>query len=419
MIVAGTLLLWAGNLGVRPLSLIDALFTSTSAVCVTGLIVVDTGSYLTPFSQVIVVLLMQLGGLGVMTATTALPLLWGGKIGLRQRMLFTGQLGLDTPSGAVKLLTRVIRLTLLIEALAVVPMFFALLGDFPAWKALWYSVFHSVSAFCNAGFSLFSDSLEGYSATYTFPGVVMALIVLGGLGFVPLSETVNKALYRKRFSVHSKVVFISTAVLIVAGTIIFLWSEGSSLLANFSPGLKIWNAAFQSITPRTAGFNTINTANLSSAGIFFTMLLMITGASPGSTGGGVKTTCVSVLLVSTWREIRGGGDVVLWNRRIPNRTIRRALALVVIYTGTIIASTLLMAVVEPFHFREIAFEAVSALGTVGLSAGITSQLSSFGKFILVVLMFWGRVGLITFMYSLVDQSDKGKVSYTDTWVPIG
>jgi len=418
LIVAGTLLLWAGNNVEHQLSLIDAIFISTSAVCVTGLVVVDTGADLAGFSQFVVLLLMQLGGLGVMTATTALPLLWGGRIGLRQRFLFAGQMGVDTPSGAIRLLGRVLKMTLVIEAVAVIPLFFAFHADFRAPEALWYSIFHSVSAFCNAGFSLFPDSLSGYSATWIVPGVVMALVVVGGLGFLPLSETVNRVLYGSRFSVHSRLVFMSSAILVASGAAVFIVTE-TSLLAPFSPGLKIWNALFQSITTRTAGFSTIPASGITSAGLLFTMLLMIVGASPGSTGGGVKTTCFSVLLISSWREIRGGGDVVIWKRRIPGRTVRRSLALVVIYLLTIVAATMLMTLIEPFDLGDIAFEVVSALGTVGLSTGITPALSNAGKLVLVVLMFWGRVGLITFMYSLVDLSDKAGVSYTDTWVPIG
>ena len=408
------------NSNSRPLRLVDALFTATSAVCVTGLTVVDTGKTLNLASQVVVLLLIQLGGLGVMTATTAFALLVRERIGLRQRMFFAGGFGLDSPSGVIRLLVRILLLTFVIEGAGAIPLFWGFLerGLSPS-KALYNAVFHSVSAFCNAGFSLFSDNLEGYSKSVLVTGTVMILIVLGGLGFIVLAELRERVRRGVRISVHSRLVLLTTSMLILSGTLALLSSEWNYSLNGLSPVWKAWNALFSSITPRTAGFDTLAPASFSSAGIFVLVLLMIVGASPGSTGGGFKTTTLAVLLVSTWNTMKGRSEVQLWNRRLPLRIIHRAVMLVVLYLATLGLGLTVLVLVEPFPFRTLLFEAASALGTVGLSLGITAKLSDGGKLVLVLLMFWGRVGIATFLYGLVEKEAKGRVSYPDAEIPLG
>lgn len=420
LIGTGTLAILLLNANSRPLTFVDALFTATSAVCVTGLTVVDTGKDLANASQLVLLLLIQLGGLGVMTATTALSLLMRERIGLRQRLFFAGGFGLDSPSGVIRLLIRILSLTFTIEAIAVFPLYwgFSRAGLAPE-KSLYNAVFHSVSAFCNAGFSLFSENLEGFSSGILVPGTVMVLVVLGGLGFIVLSELKETFRGPAKISVHSRLVLFTTAGLVLFGTALLLLCEWNHSLGAMGVVWRIWNGLFSSITPRTAGFDTVALSTFSSAGLFVVILLMIVGASPGSTGGGFKTTTLAVLLVSTWSVLKGRSEVHLWNRRIPIRVIQRAITLIVLYLGTLGIGLMILVLLEPFPFRSLLFETASALGTVGLSLGITSQLSDAGKLVLVLLMFWGRVGIITFLYGLVKREARGKISYPDAEIPVG
>lgn len=392
---------------------------STSAVCVTGLVVVDTGMVLSLPSQIVVLLLIQLGGLGVMTASTAMPLLLGQRVGLRQRLFFAGGLGMDTPAGAVKLLFKVLKITLLVEALGAIPLFFAFARQFSWGRSFYLAVFHSVSAFCNAGFSLFADSLMGYSQAFWVPGTVMVLLFLGGLGYPALVEMQAFVMRRERLSPYVRLVLFMSLFLGGVGTVLLLVIEWNGVLAGLSPLLKLWNSLFHSLTPRTAGFNTLSMGGFSAAGLALTVLLMVVGASPASTGGGLKTTTFGVLLAASWSNLRGEEDVILWRRRIPFQTVSRALTLFCLYLGTLFLGSLVLTLTGE-SFLEGAFEVASALGTVGLSLGITSGFSVFEKLVLVVLMFWGRVGLLTFMYSLLlDRTVKGRVSYPDTDIPVG
>lgn len=419
LIAAGTLLVWAGNLHSARLSLVDALFTATSAVCVTGLVVVDTGRDLSPFSQVVVLLLIQLGGLGVMTAMTALPLVAGQRIGIRQRLLFAEGMGLDTPQGAVRLLLDVLRLTLTIEGVGALLLFFAFLGEYPPGRAAALAIFHSVSAFCNAGFSLFSTSLEEYAASIAVPGVVMMLLVLGGLGFPVLSELRNVRRERRPLSVAARLVLVTTGACILGGFVLLLAAEWNGAFRHLAPGWKLWNALFAAVTPRTAGFDTVAPGLYAPLGLLVTILLMIIGASPASTGGGVKTTTVGILALACLRDIQGETEVHAFARKIPVRTVFRALTFVLLYLGTILCGVFCLSFTEALPFGSVLFEVVSALGTVGLSMGITSSLSVPGKLVMVLLMFWGRVGIVTFMYSLVQSSGGGRISYVDARIPIG
>jgi trk system potassium uptake protein TrkH len=419
VIIAGALLLWIFNLRHAPLSLLDALFTSTSAVCVTGLVVVDTGSALSPASRWIVLLLIQLGGLGIMTTAAAAMLFLGQKIQLRQRLFVTGGLGIDTPAGAVRLLLKIIRITLFVEAAAVIPLFLAFRRSFPAGEAFFHAIFHSVSAFCNAGFSTLPAGLEGYATGYLLPGTIMLLIVSGGLGFLVISDILMFFRRRTRLSAHSWLVLKATWILIAAGTALLLLTDFNGGLAPFSSPLKIWNALFQSVTARTAGFNTVPMTAISHGGLFILCFLMIIGASPGSTGGGIKTTTAGLLAGAALSEIRGV-KMVVRNNSIPDSNIRRALAVTVLYLSTVFLGTILLILVEELPFKELLFEAISAMGTVGLSLGATSSLSASGRIVVILLMFWGRVGILTFMYGMISREVKAsKISYAETNIPVG
>ena len=382
--------------------------------------VVDTGTFLTFPSQLVVLLLIQLGGLGVMTATTALPLLMGQKIDLRRRLLFAGGLGLDTPAGAVRLLFQILKLTLLFEGLGTLWLFVGFWGDEAPMRAFYLALFHSVSAFCNAGFSLFASNLEGYATTFVVPSAVMILVVVGGLGSPVLIELGHRLRHGGRLSPYCRLVLLMTTVLIGLGTFLFSLTEGQEAFRTFPWPLKLWNALFHSVTPRTAGFDTVSLSSFSAPGVALTVLLMLIGASPASTGGGMKTTTIGLLLASTWTDLRGKSEVVLWGRRIPHWTLTRATSLFFLYLGTLFLSSFLLALMEPHSFLTLFFEAVSALGTVGLSLGVTADLGSGAKLVLVLLMFWGRVGLMTFLYGLLlEGHGGGKVSYADTDVPVG
>ncbi|MCF4115014.1 MULTISPECIES: TrkH family potassium uptake protein [Dethiosulfovibrio] len=420
MILIGALLLWGFNyLGDMPISPLDALFTSTSAVCVTGLAVVDTGRDLVFSSQAILLLLIQLGGLGVMTAATFTLFLLRRPIGIRQRLLFAGGMGLEGPSGAVRLVARIVKMTLVIECLAAVPLFFVFSETMSAMDSLWCSIFHSVSAFCNAGFSLFSDSLEGYATGWLLPAVVMFLIVLGGIGFIVLWELGEWFRGRKRLSIHTRLVLVVTVSLVFFGAAVLALTEWDGLLRGLSVPMKIWNALFASVTSRTAGFNTLPTVGLSSLGAFLIMILMMIGASPGSTGGGMKTTTFGLLVSSAFFNTRGNSNLVLWHRSVPQKLVLRAMMLAFLYVATVLFGILLLNLVEDMSFRSLAFEVVSAMGTVGLSMGVTADLSPAGKWILILLMFWGRVGILTFLFSLANIEESSKVSYAETSIPIG
>lgn len=420
MILIGALLLWGFNhLNGMDLSLLDAVFTSTSAVCVTGLAVVDTGKDLAMPSQLILLLLIQLGGLGVMTATTFMLLLLRMRIGIRQRILFAGGMGLDGPSGAVRLVARIVKITFFIEFFMAIPVFIGFMRLFDWRTSLWYSVFHSISAFCNAGFSPFSDSLGSFTSSWVVSGSVMVLIVLGGAGFVVLGDCWEWIVRGKKLSVHSRLVLLTTVWLIVVGTSFFLVVEWNGALSGLSPALKLWNAVFCAVTPRTAGFNTISMTSLSAYSAFMVMILMIIGASPGSTGGGIKTTTFSLLVSSVFFNTRGSSKLVLWHRSVPQDTVLRAMMLFFIYLTAIVAGVFAVGAIEDFAFKDVIFEVISALGTVGLSMGITADLSWGSKVVLIILMFWGRIGLLTFMFSLIDKESLDKVGYPDVSVPIG
>ena len=419
LIAAGTLLLWAFNSGSeKPLSLLDALFTSTSAVCVTGLAVVDTGRDLSPVSQGVVLVLIQLGGLGVMTAATAIMVLLGRRVGIRQRLLFTGGLGLESLSGAVRMLYRMLGFTFIFEAVASIPLFFVFLRSYRPGEAFFHAVFHSVSAFCNAGFST-AGGLERYSGQFLLPSVIMILITSGGLGFLVMGDIYFRLKERAHLSPHSILVLRASAVLVIAGSVLLFAADSRYGLSSFPPHLKAWNALFQSVTARTAGFNTVPIQSFSHLGVFILCILMIIGASPGSTGGGLKTTTAGLLFYSTLSEIRGR-SMVVGNRMISGGNIQRALAVSVLYLLTVLLGIFLLCLVEPFPFGTLAFEAISAMGTVGLSLGITPSLSAQGKVVIILLMFWGRVGILSFMYGMISRDrEASKITFAETNIPVG
>lgn len=408
---------------------ITALFTATSATCVTGLIVVDTGSYYSRFGQLIILLLIQVGGLGYMSATTFLLLLVGRKFRLREKLAI--QQSLDTPglSGVVQLVKSIIATTLLFELTGVFLLLLEFRQRFSGSQAIWQSIFHSISAFNNAGFSLFSNSLMGDARSPLLNLVITVLIIFGGIGYQTIMniyafgrDRLFKNAQRFRPSLHFRITLSTTVVLLLLGTIAFYSTEFSNpnTLGRFAWNSKLLAAWFQSVTTRTAGFNTIDTGTMTTAGLFITIAFMFVGASPGSTGGGIKTTTLRVLVSCTKSVLQGRDEVLCYQRQIPVELVMKSVGVVVGSVVTVIIATILVALSDPqLEFIQILFEVVSAFATVGLSMGITAQLSVWGKLIIIATMYIGRVGVLLLMSALLGDPSPSLVDYPEEDLLIG
>ncbi len=422
VILAGALMLWSSGryLCNMPIGIADALFMSASAVCVTGLATVDPATQMGMASQLILLALIQTGGLGFMTAVMMLGIAVGRRMGIKSRIFFLGGFGLEGVSGAVRLLKAVAKFTFASEFVGAVVLYwgFARHG-LPAGRSAYNAVFHSVSAFCNAGFSTVPGGLNGFSLSVIVPSAVMVLIILGGIGFPVFMNCLEAIKNKGRISHYSRLVLFITFWLITAGALMFMVSEWDRGFAGLPDRAKVLNAFFASVTTRTAGFDTIKPYSFSGLGKVLMIALMVIGASPASTGGGIKTTTLGVLAVSAWNEILGRDENVFWHRKVGYSTVRRALALAFLYVLTFFVGAVILSMTEDFPFEELLFEAVSAIGTVGLSLGITPELSVAGKMVLVVLMFWGRVGILSFFATLIREEKKVEIRYTEVNIPIG
>ncbi|MFT9494621.1 TrkH family potassium uptake protein [Anaerosolibacter sp.] len=404
---------------------INALFTSASAVCVTGLVVVDTGTHWTIFGQVIILLLIQIGGLGFMTLTTLIALVLGKRIMLRERLIMQEALNQFSTAGVVRLTQRIIITTFTIEGIAALLLSIRFIPIYGLPKGIGFGIFHSISAFCNAGFDLIGDfrSLTPFVEDPLVNIVVGSLIVIGGLGFTVVMEIWNKRSF-KNFSLHTKLVILITGILLSIGFIVILILEYSNpnTMAGLTLKGKFLSAAFHSITPRTAGFNTLPTDKLTMASIFFTIVLMFIGGSPAGTAGGVKTTTAGVILWTIISEIRGKTDTEVFRKRIPREIVSRSLAIVGLAGVLVVIVTMILSITEKGHsFLEIFFEVTSAFGTVGLSLGITSSLTDIGKLLISLTMFAGRVGPLTVALALANQQlrNKGHYRYPEDKVIVG
>ena len=390
------------------LSWLDALFTATSAVCVTGLIVVDTATHFTAAGQAFILLLIQLGGLGILTFTTLLILALGRRLSLHHEAVTANAAEIAPDIDFKQLVKNVVRFTLAFEAGGALLLFGLWLPRFPPAEAAWHALFHAVSAFCNAGFSTFSDSLVGFRAAPVTLGVVMTLIVLGGLGFLTIEELHLRWRRRSgappRLSLHSRLVLAVTAILLLGGWLGFATLEWGNTMAAMPPWEKILNGLFMSVTARTAGFNTVDYSATAQSTSFLTILLMSIGGSPGSTAGGLKTTTVAIVALLAVARMGGHQVTSVQHRSIPEETVQRAVGLFSVGFLVVTAAILLYAVFQPASgagagsrsFLSWMFEAVSAFNTVGLSMGATSELTPAGKVLTIVLMYLGRVGPLTF-----------------------
>lgn len=414
VILAGTLLLMLPFSSVAGIwtSPSDALFTATSAVCVTGLVVFDTGTYWSVFGKTVILMLIQIGGLGFMTMATSVAILLGKRIGLRNRMVMQEALNQFSLSGVIRLTRYVVIVTLLVELVGAIILAFRFVPDFGWSTGLFYSVFHSVSAFCNAGFDIMGNfsSMTGYVRDPLVNITIMMLIVIGGLGFAVLADFTRTNKIRQ-WSLHTKLVLTVTFVLIVFGFVLIFILEFNNpkTMGDFTLIEKMIASLFHSITPRTAGFNTLDIASMKVPTRFLTMVLMFIGGSPGSTAGGIKTTTFGMMILSVIAVFRGSEHINFAHRRISRDSINKALAVIFISTFWIITMMFLLYVVESdLPMEAILFESLSAFGTVGLSMGITPSLNVLGKLIITIMMFFGRLGPLTIVIAISRRrSSKG------------
>ncbi len=414
-------------------SFLVALFTSTSAVCVTGLSVVDPNSYFSFWGELILLLLIQVGGLGYMTTTTFLMILIGRKFDLQQR--FAIQESFDRPflQGSQNLIKSIFATTLIFELTGAFFLSYKFSQDYNLTEALWLGVFHSVSAFNNAGFSLFKDGLMGYYDSIIINLVITGLIIFGGIGYQVIIEFYvwleNKRLRCKKkfnFSLNFKVVVRVTLFLLILGTIAFLFieSQNPNTIQGYSIQNKLLAAWFQSVTTRTAGFNTIDNAKLTINSLLVTMLLMFIGASPSGTGGGIKTTTLSILANCTRSVLRGHETIVIYKRTIPNTLVFKAIAVTFGSMITVIIATSLIAFIEfkitsPLDEVHILFEVVSAFATVGLSLGITAKLAPLSQLVIIVTMYIGRVGIILLMAAVIGDPKPSMLHHPEENLLVG
>jgi trk system potassium uptake protein TrkH len=430
VILVGAVALWLPFSAAKGrLAFVDALFMSTSGVCVTGLTVVDIGKDLSITGQIITLVLFQIGGLGIITFSVFLFGLMGRGISFKEREIIQSVFMHTPRSDFLGILKTVLLFTLIIEAAGTVLLFIRFSRDFPWTQALYTSVYHAVSAFNNCGYSLFSDSLMRYQGDGIVNATVMALLVLGGIGFIVFHEVIARWRgSQKRVSVHTKLVLITSGFLILSGALLFYAFEGNNILKDLKPGTRLLVCLFQSITPRTCGFNTVDIAQLTNSAILLLMILMFIGASPGSTGGGVKTTSAALLFLMIWNRLKGHDEVNVFNRTIPKEVLTRTISIIIAsaFSVCLITSVLLLSggpdlpsLESRQSFVEYLFEAISAFGTVGLSMGVTPVLNDLQKIAVTVMMFAGRVGPLTLAFSLAAVSSKGRITYAEETVMVG
>ncbi len=384
---------------------ITALFTATSATCVTGLVVVDTGTYWSLFGQIVILLLIQLGGISYMTLLSFLALLLRRQVVLHERIILQETLNSWSIRGVMKLARVVLYTVVFFEGLGALLLFFVFIRDYPFITALKFSIFHSISAFCNAGFDLLGGfrSLTGYVDNLLLVFTITSLIIFGGIGFVVIYDLRSNLFNWKKITIHSKIAILTTIILIILGTLIIglLEWRNPGTMGPLSIRGKILSSYFQSVTPRTAGFNTLNIGNMHNATLLFIILLMFIGASPGGTGGGIKTVTFTVLISAVRATLMGYENVEIMERKLYWDSVRKAWALFFLSIGLIFIGWFTLLISENFLPINLLFEVVSAFGTVGLSTGITPSLSTVGRIVIILVMYLGRVGLVVFGLSFL------------------
>ena len=399
---------------------IDALFTATSASCVTGLIVYDTATHWSLFGKIIIIAMIQCGGLGVVTMLTVFTQVTGKKIGLRDRATLQSALSAPQIGGIVRLTSFIFKATIIIEMIGALLMFPRFMKDFGITKGIYYSVFHSISAFCNAGFDLMGDvskfsSLTKYQSDIMINITIMLLILIGGLGFLIWKDIVDYRFDIKRYSTQTKIVLTMTFILVLFPSVLFFFTEFSTLDIK----TRVLSSLFQAVTPRTAGFNTIDYTKFSDNGIAMTVILMLIGGGSGSTAGGIKMSTVFILAVTMCSVLKQDKEVAVFKKRIEPDIIKNAVAVFALDIFLFIVGSMIISGIEGFSLKETMFECASAVATVGLTLGITPHLGIISKILLICMMYFGRVGGITLIFAAVTPKKNGNARYPKDQVAVG
>lgn len=399
---------------------IDALFTATSASCVTGLIVYDTATHWSVFGKIIIIAMIQCGGLGVVTMLTVFTQVTGKKIGLRDRATLQSALSAPQIGGIVRLTSFIFKATIIIEMIGALLMFPRFMKDFGITKGIYYSVFHSISAFCNAGFDLMGDvskfsSLTKYQSDIMINITIMLLILIGGLGFLIWKDIVDYRFDIKRYSTQTKIVLTMTFILVLFPSVLFFFTEFSTLDIK----TRVLSSLFQAVTPRTAGFNTIDYTKFSDNGIAMTIILMLIGGGSGSTAGGIKMSTIFILVATMCSVLKQDKEVAVFKKRIEPDIIKNAVAVFALDIFLFIVGSMIISGIEGFSLKETMFECASAVATVGLTLGITPHLGIISKILLICMMYFGRVGGITLIFAAVTPKKNGNARYPKDQVAVG
>ncbi|MFA5840028.1 MAG: TrkH family potassium uptake protein [Candidatus Margulisiibacteriota bacterium] len=401
----------------QPTNFLDACFTSNSATCVTGLVTLDTGVHFSLFGLIIIMCLMQIGGLGYMTFSTFLVLIFRKKMFISEKLMIMEALNVYSLKDVLSVLRKIFGIVFVVEGIGFLILFFRFLPALGYKQAFLYAIFHAISAFNNAGFALPANfaNLCPYATDWVVNLTITTLIIIGGIGFLVIADI----LQFKRWSLHSKVVISTTLLLLLVGTIAYFCVEYNNTLAPYALHDKVLVSYFQAVTPRTAGFNTVDFGKILPATSILMMLLMFIGASPGGTGGGVKTTTFALIFSTIWATMRNSRDTILFNRRIPAENVRRAFTIAAISAVVIAIPTFILTETEKVGVLPVAFEVFSAFGTVGLSMNLTPLLSSAGKIVIMLVMFIGRVGPLTLLISLITSQRESRVEPPKEGISIG
>ncbi|MGM0608447.1 MAG: TrkH family potassium uptake protein [Candidatus Muiribacteriota bacterium] len=426
IIILGTFFLKMPFAYTNELSWLDALFTSTSATCVTGLIVKDTPNDFTVVGQIIILILIQLGGMGIMTFSMAFAVILGKKLNFSSKTLINKMIDYDRPGYTGIILKKVLSLMIIVQLIGAILLIIAFNFNGINENIIFHSIFQSVSAFCNAGFSTFSDSLMGFQSSIFLNFVISILIIMGGLGFfiiIELTKCFKKKLSKndkaKRLSVQAKIVIFSTVFLIIVGTVLIFLMEYNNVLYEKNHKTKVLASLFQSITTRTAGFNTIDISGLGRGTLLVLVIFMFIGGGSGGTAGGIKITTMFIFIKNVISVIKNEDEVFVFKRKIPLNIVNKATGIFYISVSVNFLAIIVLSITESFELSAIIFETVSAFGTVGLSTGITPYLSEFGKFVIILLMFVGRLGPLTLAIALSGKPAKKYFSYPEEKVTIG
>ena len=427
MILIGAILLdtpMASRSG-QSIGFLSALFTATSASCVTGLVVADTATQWTLFGQIVVLILIQIGGLGFISIGVFFSIILRRKIGLRERGLMMESTNALQLGGIVKFARRIVAGTAIVEGVGALLLMIRFIPEFGVLKGIWYGIFHSVSAFCNGGFDLMGAKYGKYSSLVAYYDdplvniVIMSLIVIGGIGFVVWGDLLKNRWHFKKYLLHTKIVLLMSTILIFGGALLFYWAERNGVLKGMSVSGQILSSLFASVTARTAGFNTVDTAAMSGASKLLTAVLMFIGGSPGSTAGGIKTTTLFVLLMGVKKNVTGAYGIQAFGKRLEDDTLATASIIATLNMGITIIAIFIVMGMQPFAMQDVVFEAFSASGTVGITAGITRDLNTVSRILMIMLMYLGRVGSLSFALAFMESKKKPKVMLPKESISIG